>query len=158
MRVATKRTSVVFMVLVGALIGAFLWRWPQYDLSQVHSSIRSLQRPFQRFSLVTFSDGGSISIEITDRNGNVLNLAISPPGERDRRHLFIAKHFNSSGAVELPFTHDTRLYMAELVDQYFVPSPTYRDEKKDALIVLRGAPQYYAVEYPRILARKVSGR
>lgn len=136
-----------------AIVGAILFFWPphRYNFSRVHPSIRNLKRPYQRVDPIYYLDGGSVGVEIVDRDGETLLLAFpvdwNPRDGETYHRLFVgATYCDFPGAVEVEFTEDTREYVAELIAQ--CPPGEERDH---ALLALRGS----CCDYVGFIARTI---
>ena len=114
-----KRIVIVLASLMMVLIAILFLASPSYDVSSVHPSIRNLQQPYRLVTAHYYLDGGSIGLEITDRNGKKLQLVIpiyDGPGDKNTYHrLFVgATDSRDKGAVEVPFTDYTRRMIVPL--------------------------------------------
>jgi hypothetical protein len=152
----TKRKKLAILALVTLVVVAILLLrpLPSYEMAHVHPSIRGLQQPFRSVTVEWYLDGGSIGMDITDRDGKLLQLAI-PVDEKGRRNfhrLFVgAKHSLTDGAVEIEFTQDTRLFLYDAVS-YFAKPDTERDV---ALIALQGLTRDYVKFFLKALLSRV---
>jgi hypothetical protein len=75
---------------------------PSYDISRVEPRLSSLRGPYQHVKTAYYLDGGSIGIEITDRDGKTEQFAIPAHlGETNRYTLVYvgAMHDRKPGAV-----------------------------------------------------------
>src|SRR5439155_6359273 len=131
---------ILAALLVLSLVGLFLWPPGSYDLSRVEPSIQRLQRSYQRVAAEYYLDGGSIGVTITDHAGRELKLAVpinDGPGDKLTYHrLFVgATYASRTGAVEVPFTPDTKRCLANVIARQ-ASGP----ERDAALIALRGSP------------------
>ncbi len=129
-----------------------------YDLARVHPSIRNLQQPYQSVTAGYYLDGGSVGMKIIDANGQKLELAIpiydGPGDPRTYHRLYLGAQYSTrTNAVEVPFTEDTKRYLADVIGRY-AAGP----DRDCALIALRGLPRDYVDVYGRALLNKVSGR
>lgn len=154
-----RRKAVISLVAVAVVVaGLLLWPFSRYDLSQVNPSIRSLRQPYQRVTADYYLDGGSIGIEIIDRDGQKVQLAIpiyDGPGDTLTYHrLYLgARYSTHSNAVAVAFTEDTKRFLADVIGRH-ATGP----DRDSALIALRGSPRDYVDVYGRGLFRKVTGR
>ncbi len=152
-----KKKRLVLIVSGIALIAlAILWAWPfsSYNLSKVHPRIQSLKQPYQNVFAGFYLDGGSVGVKITDKDGQVLQLAVpvhDGPGEKQKYHrLYLgATHASDTNAVEVPFTEDTRHCLIDIIERN-----TEGMDRDAALISLRGAPRDYIRAFTRMLLRK----
>lgn len=154
-----KKTISFAVVALAALAAFVLLCSPTYDMARVHPSIRILQQPFRSVTADYYLDGGSIGMDITDRDGRRLKLAIpiydGPGDPRTYHRLFLgARHSSYTGAVEVAFTEDTRRFLCDIISRQAVPGP----DRDSALIALRGTPLDYADVYSRVLLRRVTQR
>ncbi len=154
------RTKTVSSVVVVVIVLTAVWLWPfsSYDLSRMHPSIRSLVRPYRSVTAEYYLDGGSVGIDITDQNGQRLQLAIpnyDGPGDKRTYHrLFIgATYASRTGAVEIAFTEDTKRCLADIIGRYATPGP----DRDSAVIALRGSPLDYAEVHTRVLLNRFTG-
>lgn len=127
------------------------WTTAGYDKPRVHPRLQALNIPYQFVRTDYFLDGGSIGITIVDRDGDMLQLALPVSAGRSYRQLFIgATHRSNAGAVEVPFSEDTRRMLISLVEQH----RRVNDDSDIALLALRGAPR----DYVRIAVRAVANQ
>jgi len=137
-----------------SLMALYFCLSPRYDISQVHPSIRDLKPPYRQVKANYFLDGGSIGMEITDHDGQKLQLAIPiSDGIGDARtyhRLYLgAKHTSFSNAVEVAFTADTRKFLVDMLD-----NQASGIDRNAALIALRGSPLDYVKVYTWSLFEK----
>jgi len=146
-------TVAAVLVLLAVLL---LWPFSSYDLSRGHSSIHSLEKPYRSVTAEYYLDGGSVGIDITDRNGQRLQLAIPVyADDHTRRRLFMgATHISETNVVEISFTRDTKRCLADIVDRYAAPGT----DRNCAVIALRGNPRDYARICTQILLSRVTDR
>ena len=154
-----RKKIIITVLTVVALAAFFLLRSPSYDMARVHPSIRSLQQPFKSVTTYYFLDGGSIGMDITDRDGQRLQLAIpvydGPGNTRTYQRLFLGTtHASRTGAVEVAFTDDTRRFLSDVISRYSAPGP----DRNSALIALRGSPRDYVDVYSRAVWGRVAQR
>jgi hypothetical protein len=147
-------TSVVAATILVLLLLPFF----RYDLAGVHPSIRSLRQPYQRVIADYFLDGGSVGLEIIDRDGQKVQLAIpiyDGPEDTNKYHrLYLgARYFKRTNAVEIPFSRDTKMFLADIIRR----NATGPDRDL-SLIALRGSPRDYVDVYGRALLKKVTGK
>ncbi len=150
------------MAVAGALIVAAIFLWPfSFDLRRVHPSIRDLQKPYRSVTADYYLDGGSVGLDITDRDGRRVQLAIpvyDGPGDPQMHHrLFIGSTYVSqtrTGATEVAFTPDTKRYLADIIDRHATPGP----DRDGALLALRGSPRDRATIYTRALWSRVTDK
>ena len=82
------------------------WPLPSYDANRVCSQLRSLQTPYQKVKTVGFLDGGSVGIEIIDRNGQHEQFALPCGWDNTNYHaysrVFVGALWNHrAGAIEI---------------------------------------------------------
>lgn len=149
---ATFVATLVAMVIAALL----LWFWPKYDLSQVHPRLRNLKRPYQYVDTAYFLDGGTVGVGIVDRDGQILRLCF-PYGCNSRdetiydRMLLDTCYPDNPHAVEVPYTDDSKEYVAEIIARY-----CSGDEAESALLVLRGSPRDYLIIDGKRAMRKLT--
>src|SRR5580765_4003022 len=146
-----KKLVISLSVIVTVLAVLFLWPSSLYDLSRVHPSIRGLQEPYQSVTADYYLDGGSVGMEIIDRDGQKIQLAIpisDGPGDTGIYHrLYIgARYSKDANAVEVVFTKDTKRFLADVLSRYPAGPESDRDL---ALIALRGSARDYVGVYGR---------
>ena len=160
-RVTVVRKWIIIAV-AGALICAAIFFWPSsFDLSRVHPSIRGLQKPYRSVTADYYLDGGSVGLDITDRDGQRLQLAIpvyDGPGDTRMHHrLFIGRTYvgqTRTGATEVAFTQDTKRYLADIIDRHATPG----SDRDSAILTLRGSPRDRATIYTRAVWSRVTDR
>jgi hypothetical protein len=157
---APMKKKVVIPILVVVLVLLLLLFWPflRYDFSEVHPHVQALHQPYQRVTADYYLDGGSVGIEIIDRDGQKLDLAIpiydGPGDTRTYHRLFVgARYFSHTDAVEVAFTEDTKRYLADVIGRHATGF-----DRDCALLALRGSPRDYVDVYGRGFLRKVSGK
>src|SRR5436190_17845697 len=70
MKAVKMRHVMWFALLVGVCVTFLVLRpLPKYDVSRVEPRLRALQKPYRSVTTGYAMDGGSIGIEIVDRNG-----------------------------------------------------------------------------------------
>jgi hypothetical protein len=153
-----RKKLIIAIACVGvAILGLLLWP-SSYDISRVNLSIRTLRQPYQRVSAEYFLDGGSVGMEIVDRDGQKIELAVpiyDGPGDECTYHrLYLgARYWKNTNAVEVPFTEDTKRFLADVISHY-ATGP----DRDCSLIALRGSPRDYVDVYGRALLRKATGK
>ena len=153
------RRWIIVVVVIALVLGAvFFWPFSSYDKSRVHPSITGLQEPYQSVVAHYYLDGGSIGLEILDRNGQRLQLAIpidcSSGDACGYPRLFIGSTYTNTNTVEIVFTRDTRRCLSDIIDRYSARSGT-RDV---ALVKLRGSPRDRISLYSRAFWRRFNGQ
>jgi hypothetical protein len=140
--------------------GVFLlWPFSAYDRSQVHPSIRNLHQPYRSVIASYYLDGGSVGVDITDRDGQQVQCAVPVHDGLDdkRKHhrLFLGgTHIDLTNTFEVVFTSDTKRCLADIIDRFATPG----SDRDLALIALRGNPHDYAMVFTGALLRKVSAQ
>jgi len=112
--------SGVVLIVAGVLFIVFQ-PVPKYDIQQVHPRLRILQQPFQSVKAFFFWDGGSIGIEIVDRDGRREEFAIpSHLGENDHyTKVFVGAIYDQkSGAVEIAQPEQTKRMLICILRDY----------------------------------------
>jgi hypothetical protein len=152
--------KIVIATLATALVLLTLLFWPHlsFDFSRVHPRVQALQQPYQRVTADYYLDGGSVGIEIVDRDGQKLDLAIpiyDGPGDMRTYHrLYVGARYSShTNAVEVVFTEDTKRYLADVIGRYAMGP-----DRDSALLALRGSSRDYVDVYGRGFLRKVTGK
>src|SRR5450756_1882571 len=108
------RKRVVIIGCLMAIAIAALWFFqpaPGYDIQRVDSRLRSLQQPYRSVKTAYYMDGGSIGIEIVDRDGRMEQFAIpSHLGDTNRyTKVFVgAMYDRKPGAVEVSDSEQTK--------------------------------------------------
>jgi hypothetical protein len=146
-----RKTIVTIVCLLAlALTAVLFWPSARYDITQVHPRLRELSVPYQSVNTGYYGDGGSISITIVDRDGHRLKMAlpVSSRGQTYPRLFLGATHTSEPGAVEVPFTKDTRRMLIAIVEEHL----TANDSSDIALIQLRGSLRDYVHVCPIIVA------
>lgn len=114
---------------------------PNYDVQRVHPQIAKLQRPYSHLRVSYYLDGGSIDVEITDKSGQQVQLALpvnSQDGKTSYPKLFVGatcKHMNAQSGTAEELNQDTRHYLAEMIDKRAIPDAN----RNAAIIALRGS-------------------
>ena len=149
------RKKLIFVtVLVALAIAAFWFFQParRYDIELVHPRLRALQQPYQTVKTGYYMDGGSIGIEIIDRDGHREMFAVpSHLGDTNRyAKVFVgAMHDRKPEAVEIVDPeHTKRMLVCILQDS---PNRTAWDDF--SLMTLRRRP----VDFARCLIHKWQG-
>jgi|GEM_PF-1547291 hypothetical protein len=130
------------------------WPLPSYDANRVCSQLRSLQTPYQKVKTVGFLDGGSVGIEIIDRNGQHEQFALPCGWDNTNYHaysrVFVGALWNHrAGAIEITNLEPTKLMLVEILRDY--PNRNAMDDA--SLLFLRRKP----VDYARVLIHKWRG-
>lgn len=137
--------GVVIGLLLGVLLAWFLWPLPSYERAKVHASLQALAQPYRAVVTEYYMDGGSVGIQITDRNGRVMEYALPVSEDNPRRYeqVFFGAMWikdRSKSPVEVKDPTETKKMLIRIIDRY---SP--RDANTGAaLCALRGLPRDYA--------------
>ena len=148
------RKKVIIVVLVVTAVVAF-WFFqpaPRYDIGLVHSRLRALQQPYQSVKTGYYMDGGSIGIEIIDRDGHREQFAIpSHLGDTNRyMKVFVgAMDDRKPEAIEVVESEHTKRMLVCILQDY--PNRTAWDDF--SLMALRRRP----VDFARCLIHKWRG-
>lgn len=138
-----KKLGMMAALLAIGLMGFWWWPEAKYDIRNVHPSLRGLVAPYRSVSTAYYMDGGSIGVSIVDGGGSRLDLALpvaaDGPGRTYPRLFIGATHTSKPGAVEVPFSKDTRLMLISIIEQNRSPL----DGSGIALTEMRGAPRDY---------------
>jgi hypothetical protein len=153
-----RKVVIAILVVVLILLSLLFWPFSSYDFSLVHSRIQALQKPYQRVAADYYLDGGSVGIEIVDRDGQKLELAIplydGPSDPCTYHRLFLGARYSTySNAVEVAFTQDTKRYLADMIGRYATGV-----DRDCALIRLRGLPRDYVEVYGRALLSRITSK
>ena len=126
MKLRYKTTIVVagFVVLLSLAASLFIAFQPdpRYDREKVHPRLLSLQQPYKTVRTYYFMDGGSIGIEIVDREGRKEQFAVlALMGEPNpyTRVLVGGLHHRAPGAVELHDASGNQVRMALFLVRVF---------------------------------------
>lgn len=149
-----RKTIVIICGLVAMAAGAvwFFQRAPRYDIQRVDPRLRALHQPYRSVKTAYYTDGGSVGIEIVDRDGRSEQFAIpSHLGETNRyTRVFVgAMHDRGPSAAEILEPEDTKRMLICVLQDY--PNRTAWDDY--ALMVLQRRP----VDYVRCLIHKWTG-
>lgn len=136
---------VVIGLSLGILFAWFFWPSPAYERAKVHASLQALAQPYRAVVTEYYMDGGSVGIQITDRNGRVMEYALPVSEDNPRRYeqVFFGAMWikdRSKSPVEVKDPTETKKMLIRIIDRY---SP--RDANTGvALCALRGLPRDYA--------------
>jgi hypothetical protein len=120
---------VIVLTLIGCIAYWFFRPLPGYDVQLVHPRLRALQQPYQNIKTAYYLDGGSIGIEITDRDGRQEQFAIPAHlGDTNRysRVYVGAMYDNEPDAVEIAEPEDTKWMLVHILNDY--PNRTPSDD------------------------------
>jgi len=140
------------LVLIAAMALWCVRPTPTYDIAQVHSRLRALQQPYQSVKTGYYADGGSIGIEIVDRDGRREQFAIPAHLGDTNRYTKVyvgALHDRKPEAIEIVQPEHTRRMLVCILHDN--PKRTAWDDY--CLMALRGSP----VDYARCLIHKLRG-
>lgn len=149
-----KKVVVICAGLIALACGAF-WFFrpsPGYDLARVEPRLGSLQQPYQSVQTAYYMDGGSIGIEIVDRDGRSEQFAISAHLGDTNPHtkVFVgAMHDRKAGAIEVTDSEHTKRMLIHILAT--TPRRTPHDDI--CLMYLRRRPSDFA----RCLIHKWTG-
>lgn len=148
-----KKVIIICSLVVAAVLAFWFFRSaPSYDIKRVDSRLRALQKPYQIVKTGYYMDGGSIGIEIVDRDGRTEQFAIpSHLGDTNRyTKVFVgAMHDRKPGAVEIVEPEHTKRMLVCILQDY--PNRTAWDDY--SLMALRRRP----VDFARCLIHKWRG-
>ena len=84
---------------------------PSFDINRIEPRLRTLQQPYQSIKTAYYLDGGSIGIEIVDRDGKTEQFAI-PANELEKKRyarVFVgAMYANGPSAVAVSDSEQTK--------------------------------------------------
>ena len=149
-----RKKVIIICCLIAVTVLAF-WFFrsaPSYDIQRVDSRLRALQQPYRSVKTGYYMDGGSIGIEIVDRDGRMEQFAIpSHLGDTNRyTKVFVgAMHDRKPGAIEITEPEHTKRMLVCILQDY--PNRTAWDDF--ALMALRRHP----VDFARCLIHKWRG-
>lgn len=150
-----RKQRVILILGAIAVIGAALWYWslvPSYDVRRVEPRLTALQKPYRLVRAAYYMDGGSIGIEITDRDGKVEPFAIPAHIDEGHAHELVyagSMYDREPGAVLVADSEQTkRMLIAVLASE-----PEITPENALCLLVLRHHP----ADFLRCIGLKYSG-
>ena len=141
-----KRSIVIWAGLFPVACFAF-WSFrpsPSYDLARVEPRLRSLQQPYQSVATSYYTDGGSVGIEIVDREGRREQFAIPAHlGDTNRyMRVFVgAMYDRKPGTIEVADSEHTKRMLIHVLAA--MPHRTPHDDF--CLMSLRRRPSDFAV-------------
>ncbi|HHU16151.1 MAG: hypothetical protein ACOX7Q_13410 [Kiritimatiellia bacterium] len=132
-----KKVMRFIGITLGVLfVSSVLWIFRPYekaDLRRVEPKLRALETPYREVKAFSFGDGGSMGLEIIDRNGKALVFCLpAPMDEPTLRYnkLFMgAIYYTEPGSSEVPNAHHTKLRLAEIIR-----SQTKADDDNDVFV------------------------
>lgn len=153
-----KKISISVIAIAMILAVLYCWPYSRYDLSKIHPKLRGLNQPYQSITADVYLDGGSLSVEIIDRDGQVLQVALpvvagTGSSQVYPRFFIGALNATSTNAIEAGFPEDNKRYLAGILSENNVAH-----DKETVLLALRGSPRDYADIYSRLLWRKITGK
>jgi len=126
-----------------------------YDKSIIDERLTSLEEPFKSVGAGYYMDGGSVGIEIVDKNDTTLKIALPVIDFGDNRSyeeiFFGACHHNNleDGSIEVKNPAETKLMLQDILHRY-----SNNDQRIDiALCAIRGR----AVDYIRLIYHNMMG-
>jgi len=152
---APMRKKLIIVAILAATAVAAFWFFqpaPRYDIGFVHPRLRALQQPYQSVKTRHYMDGGSIGVEIIDRDGHREQFAIpSHLGEKNRyTKVFVgAMYDRKREAIEIAEPEHTKRMLVCILQDY--PNRTAWDDF--SLMALRRRP----VDFARCLIHKWRG-
>lgn len=149
-----KKLKIISAALAAVVLLLLFYPLGHFDRSHVHADFRSLREPFRHVEAAFYLDGGSIRTSIVDAEGQVMHImfpsSLEPDtGNRYDRIFVGAPYWRDTNAVEIPYTYDSRLYVADVISRYADPGV----ERDISLIALRGAPKDFVAGFFRALTR-----
>ena len=148
-----KKVIVVCCLIAVAVLAVWFFQAPPgFKIERVDNRLRALQEPYRSVKTHYYMDGGSIGIEIVDREGRMEQFAIpSHLGDTNRyKKVFVgAMHHRKPGAVEIIEPKDTKRMLICILKDY--PNRTEWDDF--ALMALARRP----VDFARCLIHKWRG-
>jgi len=126
-----RKKVIIICCLIAVAVLAFWFFRPasSYDIQRVDSRLRALQQPYRSVKTGYYMDGGSIGIEIVDRDGRMEQFAIpSHLGDTNRyTKVFVgAMHDRKPGAVEIIEPEHTKRMLVCILQDY--PNRTAWDD------------------------------
>jgi hypothetical protein len=149
-----RKKVIIVAILVTVAVAAFWFFQPahRYDVGLVHPRLRALQQPYRSVKTAYYMDGGSIGIEIIDRDGHREQFAIpSHLGDTNRyTRIFVgAMRDHKPEAVEIFEPEHTKRMLVCILQDY--PNRTAWDDF--SLMALRRRP----VDFARCLIHRWRG-
>jgi len=139
-RPAKNRVVIcVGLVALGCIAFWFFRPSPGYDITRVEPRLSSLQEPYQRIKTALYLDGGSVGIEITDRDGKTEQFAIPSRLEETNRYtkVYVGAMYDSKpGAVLVSDSEQTKRMLIHVL----AAMPNRKPDDDACLIMLRHRP------------------
>jgi len=126
---------------------------PGYDINRVEPRLRAIQEPYQNIKTAYYLDGGSVGIEITDRDGRKEQFAIPAHLDDTNRYtkVFVgAMSDRKPGAIEVAHSEQTKRMLIQVLTSK--PNRTPYDDV--CLMFLRQRP----ADYVHCFLLKVTGQ
>jgi hypothetical protein len=139
------------LIVLACIAFWFVRPSPSFVLSRVEPRLSSLQEPYQHVKTDFYLEGGSIGIEITDRDGKTEQFAIPAHlGETNRyTQVYVgAMHDSKPGAVLVSDSEQTKRMLIHVLEA--MPQRAPSDE--GCLMCLRRSPS----DYVRFLILKLT--
>ncbi|HXD01341.1 MAG TPA: hypothetical protein VN048_18530 [Verrucomicrobiae bacterium] len=124
----SKKSAVICAALLFVTCLAF-WIFrpsPRYDLALVEPRLLALKEPYQKVTTAFYADGGSIGIQIIDRDGRKEQFAIPARlGEKDHyTKVFIGAMYDQKpGAIEVSDSEQTKRMLIHVLESMPNRSP-----------------------------------
>ena len=137
--------AIIIAIPILILVIWSFWPLPNYDVNQVCPQLLSLQKPYQSVKTSLYLDGGSIGIEIIDRDGHHEQFAL-PCHDDDTNYTDYSRVFvgalwrHKNEAVEITNPEPTKFMLVEILKDY--PNRNVYDDA--GLFFLRRKPIDYA--------------
>ena len=129
-------------VVVAGILFVIFQPGPTYDPQKVHPRLGILQQPYRQVKTYYWADGGSVGIDIVDRDGRHEQFAIRAKlGDTNPyTRVFVgALNDRLAGAIEVSDSEHTRRMLTRMLSDY--PNRTPWDDAN--LKSLRGYPKDY---------------
>jgi hypothetical protein len=128
---------LVTCFIAGLLIAISLLLFGRfYVRSGVHPDLRSLNLPLQRIRAHYYFDGGSLGMELVDRDGKRIELSIphwhTADDDTFYKYIYVGAKYMPKGAAVTPLNIHTKRFLIEMLEE---TSP--ERESKIALNALR---------------------
>jgi hypothetical protein len=143
--------TIWIIAVVGIIATSLCWVYRPYarpDMAKVHPRLTALIEPYQKVDVGYLMDGGSISIDITDAEGNDLQVAV-PARERYESIYFDTLYVGTNSSVaKINSPQHTALRLQEIIEDHKgsdkLPLVKWRDRDRDYIrIVVRWCFGYY---------------
>jgi hypothetical protein len=148
MKDTTKIISIAIVCIIATLLCWVYRPYARPDMAKVHPRLTALIEPYQKVDVGYFMDGGSIAIDITDAEGNDLQVAVPA------RELYESIYFDTlyvgtnSSVTQIDSPQHTALRLQEIIEDHKgsdeLPLVKWRDRDRDYIrIVVRWCFGYY---------------